>query len=75
MALSDAEHAYVLNALERYEATGGLLIKACEIAVPWLQDNEVMPFMKDRQIADALYLIVASEGRSFDLPEQEEQVV
>lgn len=66
MTLSDEEHVILLDALERYEETGGLLIEACEITIPWMSPGEVMPFMKDRQIADAMYLIIVSCGKGFD---------
>lgn len=63
MTLSDEDYGILLNALEHYEETGGLLIDACEIALPWKMEGEAMCFMKDRQIADAMYFIILSEGR------------
>lgn len=66
MTLSDADHVILLDALERYEETGGLLITACEVTLPWKLPEEAMCFMKDRQIADAMYLIIVSEGRDFE---------
>jgi hypothetical protein len=66
MTLSDEDHVILLDALERYEDGKGLDITACEITLPWKLPEEPMCFMKDRQIADAMYLIIVSEGRGFD---------
>ena len=64
--ISFKDRVLLLDALETFENGYGLLIDACELLLPWRREDEAMCSYSNRALADAMYLVLYSEGWCID---------